>query len=48
MPLWNGVNKIYYLAEYFDVTVEYMQKALEFYKEKYGTLTNDEALDIMI
>ena len=25
-----------------------MQKAIEFYREKYGTLTNDETLEIML
>ena len=31
----NGFD-IYQLAEYFEVTIEYMQNAIEFYKSKYG------------
>ena len=31
-----GIDNLYYLAEYFDVTAEYMNKAIEFYKGKYG------------
>lgn len=31
----NGLN-IYELSDYFEVTVQYMQNAIEFYKSKYG------------
>lgn len=33
----NGFD-IYQLAEYFEVTVQYMQNAIEFYKSKYGII----------
>lgn len=29
----NGLDNIYSLAEYFDVTPDFMQKAIEYYKE---------------
>ena len=32
----NGIQSIYELAEYFDVTIEYMKNAIEFYTEKFG------------
>lgn len=32
----NGIEDLYSLANYFDVTVEYMQNAIIFYKNKYG------------
>ena len=31
-----GLNDIYKLADYFDVTIEYMHNVLEFYTNKYG------------
>lgn len=31
----SGLENIYELAEYFEVTVEYMQNAINFYKNKY-------------
>lgn len=31
-----GLTEIYQLAEYFDVTVEFMANCIEFYKSKYG------------
>lgn len=34
----NGLNTIYELADFFDVSIEYMQSAIEFYKSKYGGL----------
>lgn len=32
----SGFNTIYELADYFDVTIEYMQNAIKFYQDKYG------------
>lgn len=32
----NGMRDLYTLANYFDVTAEYMQKAINFYINKYG------------
>lgn len=32
----NGFHTIYELADFFDVTIEYMQNAIEFYINKYG------------
>ena len=34
----NGITTIYSLADYFEVTVEYMQNAINFYTEKYGII----------
>lgn len=34
--LKNGINDIYQLADYFEVTIEYMRNAIEFYQAKYG------------
>lgn len=31
-----GLNDIYKLADFFDVTVEYMQNAIDFYIGKFG------------
>ena len=32
----NGINTIYALADYFEVTEDYMSNAIKFYKDKYG------------
>ena len=32
------MNDLYRLADYFDVTIEYMQNALNFYLNKYGNM----------
>lgn len=37
--LKKGITKIYELAEYFDVTVEFMQNCITFYTNKYGYIT---------
>ena len=34
----NGINTLYSLADYFDVTYEYMHNAVIFYTENYGTI----------
>ena len=34
----NGTTTLYSLADYFDVTCEYMHNAVIFYTEKYGTI----------
>ena len=33
-----GISSLYELAEYFEVTTEYMVAAMSFYTEKYGTI----------
>ncbi len=33
----NGMRDLYALANYFDVTAEYMQNAINFYTNKYGS-----------
>jgi hypothetical protein len=33
---WTGINSRYELAEFFDVTEDFLQEALDHYKEKYG------------
>ena len=35
------MNTIYSLSEYFEVTIEYMQNAIEFYINKYGDFTKE-------
>ena len=37
----SGINTIYALAEYFEVTVEYMKNAIEFYINKFGDFTQE-------
>ena len=32
----NGITKLYDLAEYFDVSIKFMQNCLAFYINKYG------------
>lgn len=45
----NGKTSILLLAEYFDVTIQFMSKCITFYLEKYGQiLTNDEMLQVSI
>ncbi len=34
--LKSGIDTIYNLAEYFNVTVDYMKQAINFYEDKYG------------
>lgn len=36
LALKNGIRDLYSLAEYFDVTTDYMYKAIDFYTNKYG------------
>lgn len=36
LALKNGIRDLYSLAEYFDVTTEYMYNAIDFYTNKYG------------
>ena len=41
LAIKNGLNNIYSLAEYFDVTIDYMQNAIQFYINKYGDFTKE-------
>lgn len=34
----NGIDTLYSLAEYFEVTEEYMKNAINFYQSKYGLI----------
>ena len=34
----NGINTVYSLAEYFEVTEEYMRNCINFYTNKYGLI----------
>lgn len=36
LALKNGIRDLYSLAEYFNVTAEYMYNAIDFYTNKYG------------
>lgn len=36
----NGLYEIYQLADYFEVTYEYMQNAINFYQSKYGVIVS--------
>ena len=36
LAIKNGINTLYSLANYFDVTEEYMQNCINFYYSKYG------------
>lgn len=38
LAILNGFNTVYSLAEYFEVTEDYMNKAINFYTNKYGYL----------
>jgi len=36
----NGLYEVYQLADYFEVTCEYMQNAVQFYQSKYGIIVS--------
>lgn len=42
LAIKKGIIEIYTLAEYFDVSVCFMQKCLAYYLEKYGTLWEEQ------
>lgn len=45
----NGRTSILLLAEYFDVTIDFMSRCIAFYLEKYGQLlTKEEMLQVSI
>ena len=37
-PFYNGIDNLYSLAEYFEVTEEYMRNCIQFYQNKYGEI----------
>lgn len=41
LAIKNGINNLYSLAEYFEVTVQYMKNAIQFYINKYGDFTKE-------
>lgn len=45
----SGKTSILLLAEYFDVTIQFMSKCMAFYLEKYGyIITEEEMLQVSI